>query len=308
MDIGASGIQRDNRIRTLKHLDLGGMAMLAAVKDQAFKTFDADQDGKVSAQEIAKLGNNDPGKLADKEALVSAFDRNGDGALDAGEFGASRLLDGKNLQTLLGVQDEAGVADWLIARADTDGDGSLSADEYAAVASPTLRSSQIVDNSGVGDAVDDINARHFGGTDADKDGKLSAEELTAKLKDAPQLIRLADPSLASGALAARNDSDADGALSADELAAAFKAQNLDPGAVDDLIGSADSDGDAKLSADELRAAVKHHPLLFMPDQANGAPIPPSNGEMMLRRLLHATMRSLSDQMASDLGGVLNRSA
>jgi Ca2+-binding EF-hand superfamily protein len=308
MDIGASGIQREDRIPARKFLDLGGMAMLAAVKDQAFKTFDADQDGKVSAQEIAKLGNNDPDKFADKQSLVSAFDRNGDGALDAGEFGASRLLDGKNLQTLLGVQDEAGVADWLIARADTDGDGSLSADEYAGVASPTLRSGQIVDNRGVWDSIEDINARHFGGTDADKDGKLSAEELTAKLKGAPQLIQLADPSLATGALAARNDVDADDALSADELAAAAKAQNLDPSAVEDLIGSADSDGDAKLSADELRAAAKRHPLLLTLNQTNDAPVPPSDGEMLLRRLLHSTMRSLSDQMASELGGVLNRKA
>jgi Ca2+-binding EF-hand superfamily protein len=132
--------------------------MLAAVKDQVFKAFDADQDGKVSAQEIAKLGNNDPGKLADKQAMVSAFDRNGDGALDAGEFGASRLLDSKNLQTLLGVQDEAGVADWLIARADTDGDGALSADEYAGVASPTVRSGRIVDGKSVWDSMEDVNA------------------------------------------------------------------------------------------------------------------------------------------------------
>ncbi|CAN7292427.1 EF-hand domain-containing protein [Caulobacter sp. LjRoot300] len=308
MDIGASGIQRESRITTLKSLDLGGMAMLAAVKGQAFKAFDADQDGKVSAQEIAKLGNNDPDKLADKQALVSAFDRNGDGALDTSEFGASRLLDGKNLQTLLGVQDEAGMANWLIARADTDGDGTLSADEYAGVASPTIRSGRTVDGKSVWDPVEDVNVQHFGWTDADKDGQLSAEELATKLKAAPQLIRLADTSQAAGVLSTRGDSDGDGALSADELTAAVKAQNLDPSDVGDLMRSADRDGDAKLSAGELQAAARRHPLLFMRDQISGAPVPPSSGEMLLSRLLHSTMRGLSDQMVSELGGALNRTA
>ena len=76
--------QRENRVQSPHTLDMAGAAMLGAVKDQVFKAFDADQDGKVSAQEIAKLGNNDPDKLADKQALVAAFDRNGDGALDSG--------------------------------------------------------------------------------------------------------------------------------------------------------------------------------------------------------------------------------
>lgn len=307
MDIGASSIQRESSIPARKTLDLGGMAMLAAVKDQAFKAFDADRDGKVSAQEIAKLGNNDPDKLADKQALVSAFDRNGDGALDSSEFGASRLLDGKNLKTLLGVQDEAGVADWLIARADTDGDGTLSGDEYAGVASPTIRSGRVVDGEDVLDPIEDVNAQHFGWTDADKDGKLSAEELTAKLKAAPQLIRFADPTQASGVMTTRNDGDGDGVLSVDELTAAAKAQDLDPGAVDDLMRSADRDGDAKLSADELRAASRQHPL-FVPGQVSGAPVPPSNGEILLSRLLHSTVRSLTDQLTSELGGALNRTA
>ena len=304
MDISAN----NGRIPALKPLDLGGMAMLDAVKGQVFKAFDADQDGKVSAQEIAKLGNNDPDKLADKQGLVSAFDRNGDGLLDAGEFGASRLLDNKNLQTLLGVQDETGVADWLIARADTDGDGTLSAEEYRGVASPTVRSGRIVDGKVAWDSVEDVNAQHFGWTDTDKDGRLSAEELAAKLKAASQIYRFGDSSQATGVLATRNDGDGDGVLSADELRAAAKAQDLDPGAVDDLMRSADRDGDAKLSADELRAAGARHPLLFRLDQLSGAPVPPSNGERLLARMLSSTLRNLGDQMASELGGALNRTA
>jgi Ca2+-binding EF-hand superfamily protein len=316
MDIGASNgtaeayrpYKGEGLLLALQPFERAGGAMLAAVKDQVFKAFDTDQDGKVSAQEITKLGNNDPGKLADKQALVFAFDHNGDGALDAGEFGASRLLDSKNLRTLLGVQDEAGVANWLIARADTDGDGALSADEYAGVVSPTVRSARIVDGKSVWDSMEDVNAKHFGWTDADKDGKLSADELTTKLKAAPQLYRFADASLAANALATRNDADADGALSADELTAAAKAQNLDPAAIDALMRSADGDGDAKLSVDELRAAGRRHPLLLMLDQASGAPTPPSNGEILLSRLLHSTLRGLSDQMASELGGALSRTA
>jgi Ca2+-binding EF-hand superfamily protein len=288
--------------------DRAGAAMLAAVKDQVFKAFDADQDGKVSAQEITKLGNNDPDKLADKQVMVSAFDRNGDGALDAGEFGASRLLDSKNLRTLLGVQDEAGVADWLIARADTDGDGALSADEYAGVASPTVRSGRIVDGKSVWDSMEDVNAEHFGWTDADKDGKLSADELTAKLEAAPRIYRFGDTSQATGVLAARNDGDGDGLLSADELTAAAKTRNLDPAAVDELVKSADRDGDRKLSADELRAASQQRSQPVKLEQLGGPLVAPSNGDALLARLLTSTLRSLSDQMASELGGALSRTA
>lgn len=301
--------QRENPVLAPLTLDRAGAAMLAAVKDQVFEAFDADHDGKVSTQEIAKLGNNDPDKLADKQALVSAFDRNGDGALDSGEFGASRLLDGKNLQTLLGAQDEAGVAGWLVSRADTDGDGALSAAEYAGVASSSVSSGRIgVDGEGVLDSVEAVNAWTFGATDADQDGRLSVEELATKLEAAPQIFRFGDPSRVTGALAARNDGDGDGVLSADELATAAKAQNFDPGAVDDLMRSADRDGDARLSADELRAASQRRPQPSRLDQVEGAPALPSAGEALLARLLGSTLRSLSDQMASELGGTLNRTA
>lgn len=301
--------QRENPVLAPLILDRAGGAVLAAVKDQVFEAFDADHDGKVSAQEIAKLGNNDPDKLADKQALVSAFDRNGDGALDSGEFGASRLLDSKNLQTLLGAQDEAGVAAWLVSRADTDGDGALSAAEYAGVASSSVSSGQIgVGVEDVLDSVEEVNAWTFGATDADRDGRLSAEELAAKLEAAPQIFRFGDPSRASGALVARNDGDGDGVLSADELATAAKTRNFDPGAVDDLMRSADRNGDARLSADELWAASQRRPQPSEPDQVVGAPTLPSAGEALLARLLGSTLRSLSDQMVSELGGALNRTA
>jgi Ca2+-binding EF-hand superfamily protein len=317
MDIGASSgtasayrsVKGEGLLLTAQPFDRAGTAMLAAVKDQVFKAFDADQDGKVSAQEIAKLGNNDPGKLADKQAVVSAFDRNGDGALDPGEFGASRLLDGKNLKALLGVQDEAGVADWLIARADTDGDGTLSTDEYAGVASPSIRSSRIsADGESAWDSIEQVNAEMFGGTDADRDGRLSAAELAAKLEAAPQIFRFGDGSQAVDVLAARHDDDGDGVLSADELTSAAKSRNLDPTAVSDLIKSTDRDGDMKLSADELRAASQRRPPAFRPDQIGELPAPPSNSQALLARLLGSTLRSLSDQLISELGGALNRKA
>ena len=301
--------QRENTVLPPLTLDRAGSAVLAAVKDQVFEAFDADHDGKVSTQEIAKLGNNDPGKLADKQAVVSAFDRNGDGALDSGEFGASRLLDGKNLKALLGVQDEAGVADWLIARADTDGDGTLSTDEYAGVASPSIRSSRIsADGESAWDSIEQVNAEMFGGTDADRDGRLSAAELAAKLEAAPQIFRFGDGSQAIDVLAARHDDDGDGVLSADELTSAAKSRNLDPTAVSDLIKSTDRDGDMKLSADELRAARQRRPPAFRPDQIGELPAPPSNSQALLARLLGSTLRSLSDQLTSELGGALNRKA
>jgi len=316
MDISVTGgatadlraFLRENRVSLPKAYDIAGGAMQLAVKDQVFKAFDADQDGKVSADEIAKLGNNGQDKLADKQALVSAFDRNGDGALDVGEFGASRLLDRENLQTLLGVQDEKGVAGWLVSRADADGDGALSLDEYAAVASTRVGSGRIgADGKAVWDPVEKVNADRFGWTDADKDGRLSVDELAAKLAAAPEIRRIGDSGQAVGVLSAAADGDGDGGVSARELAAAAKAQDLDTGPVDDLMRAADRDGDAKLSVDELRAAVQAQPRLFKLGAADD-PGAPTAGEILLARLLRSTMDSLSDRTASELGGALNRTA
>ncbi len=316
MDISANGgatadlraFLRENRVSPPKSYDIAGGAMLLAVKDQVFKAFDADQDGKVSADEIAKLGKNGQDKLADKQALVSAFDRNGDGALDIGEFGASRLLDRENLQTLLGVQDEAGVAGWLVSRADADGDGALSLDEYAAIASARVGSARIgADGKAIWDPVEKVNADRFGWTDADKDGRLSVDELAAKLAAAPEIRRIGDSSQAVAPLSAAADGDGDGGLSAEELAAAAKAQDLDTGPVDALMRSADRDGDAKLSVDELRAAIQEQPRLLRLGAADD-PRGPTSGEILLARLLRSTMDSLSDRTASELGGALNRTA
>lgn len=298
---------RDIRIAPLKVYSIAGGAMQVTVKDQVFKAFDADQDGKVTAEEIAKLGNNGSDNLADRQALVSVFDRNRDGALDVGEFGSSKLLDRENLQTLLGVQDEKGVAEWLISRADADGDGALSADEYATVASSRVGSARIgADGKAVWDSVETVNANMFGLTDADKDGRLSADELAAKLEDAPQLRRLADASQAPDVLSARNDGDGDGGLSADELTKAAKAANIDTSALDDLMTSADQDGDAKLSVDELRAAARRRPELVGLNSGGGADDLPSSGEILLARLMRSTLASIGDQTVSDLGGALSR--
>lgn len=316
MDISANGgaaadlraFLRETRRSLPKSYDIAGGAMQLAVKDQVFKAFDADQDGKVSADEIAKLGKNGQDKLADKQALVAAFDRNGDGALDVGEFGASRLLDRENLQALLGVQDEAGVAGWLVSRADADGDGALSLDEYATIASARVGSGRIgADGKAIWDSVEKVNADRFGWTDADKDGRLSVDELAAKLAAAPEIRRIGDSGQVVGVLSAAADGDGDGGLSAEEMAAAAKAQDLDAGPVDDLMRSADRDGDAKLSVDELRAAIQEQPRLFKLGAADD-PRAPTAGEILLARLLRSTMDSLSDRTASELGGALNRTA
>jgi hypothetical protein len=75
-----------------------------------------------------------------------------------------------------------------------------------------------------------------------------------------------------------------------------------------LVKSADRDGDRKLSADELRAASQRRSQPVKLDQTDGPPVAPSNGDALLARLLSSTLRSLSDQMASELGGALSRTA
>jgi len=299
---------REARLTTLKSLNISGMAVDSAVKQQVFKGFDADQDGLVSAEELAKLGNNDPAKLADTQAMVSVFDRNGDGALDQREFGASRLLDGQNLKTLLGVQDEAGVVGWLVSRADADGDGALSADEYAIVAPPSRISRIDADGKSVPEAQEETNARDFSRIDVDQDGRLSTEEMTESLRTAPRLIQFGDHGKATNALAARNDTDGDGALSFDELSSAATAAGAASTHVADLLKAADGDGDAKLSADELATAAARNGGLYKLTPIGAGLTPPSGGDLLLSRLLRATVNSLSDQMASQLGGALNRKA
>jgi len=297
---------RDARLTTLKSLNISSMAVDGAVKQQIFKAFDADQDGLVSAEELAKLGNKDPAKLADTQAMVSVFDRNGDGTLDQREFGASRLLDGQNLKTLLGVQDEAGVVGWLVSRADADGDGALSADEYAIVAPPSRISRIDAEGKIVVEAQEQANARDFGRIDVDQDGRLSAQELTESLRTAPRLIQFGDNRKATNALATRNDTDGDGVLSFDELSSAATAAGAASTHVADLLKATDSDGDAKLSPDELAAA--RNGGLYRLTPIGAGLTPPSGGDLLLSRLLRATVNSLSDQMAAQLGGALNRKA
>lgn len=301
---------RDTRFTVVKALNIAGVGVDRAVRQQIFNTFDADQNGLVSADELAKLGNNDPDKLADRQATVAVFDRNGDGALDQQEFGASRLLDPQNLKALLGVQDSAGVAGWLMSRADGDGDGALSADEYAKVAAPVQRGRIGPDGKGVSEPLEEANARDFRQIDADQDGRLSVDELASNFQTGPRLIQFGDASKATTVFAARNDMDGDGVLSADELASAAKGAGLAPTDVAGLIDAADGDGDAKLSVEELATAAAQRPGAVKPLPEGGllSPLtPPSSGDVLLARLLRATVNSLGDQLAADLGGALNRS-
>lgn len=301
---------RDTRLTPLQPLNIAGIGIDGAVKRQVFEAFDADRDGLVSADELAKLGNNDtatPDKLADRQATVSVFDRNGDGALDQREFGASRLLDPQNLKTLLGVQDDAGVAGWLVSRSDSDGDGALSADEYAKVATPMQRGRIGPNGKAVWEPLEEAAARDFGRIDADQDGQLSLDELATNFQTAPRLIQFGDASKATTVFAAHNDADGDGLLSSDELSSAARAAGLAATDMAALINSADGDGDAKLSAEELATTAAQRPGLFKLTPMDGPPSPPSAGDVLLARLLRATVNSLGDQLAADLGGALNRS-
>jgi Ca2+-binding EF-hand superfamily protein len=301
---------RDTRFTVVKALNIAGIGIDGAVKQQVFKTFDADQDGLVSADELAKLGNNDPDKLADRQATVSVFDRNGDGALDQQEFGASRLLDARNLKALLGVQDNAGVAGWLVSRADGDGDGALSADEYAKVAAPMQRARIDPDGKSISESLEEANARDFGQIDADQNGQLSVDELASNYQAGPRLLQFGDAGKATSVFTARNDTNGDGALSYDELTSAAKAAGLAATDVAGLIDAADRDGDAKLSAEELAMAAAQRPGAVKPFRESGllSPLtPPSSGDVLLARLLRATVNGLGDRLAADLGGALNRS-
>ena len=66
-------------MKVLRHLKLS---------EKAFKLFDADGDGLISAEELSSLIKKVGGEMADAEAkaLINAADKDGNQGIDFGEF------------------------------------------------------------------------------------------------------------------------------------------------------------------------------------------------------------------------------
>merc|ERR1739844_296596 len=95
---------------------------------EAFKLFDADGDGMISAEELTTLISKVGGEMADAEAkaLIHAADKDGNQGIDFGEFA--------QLWTALHGAEEGKMREEF-AKLDTDKSGYITKDEMVAVIS-----------------------------------------------------------------------------------------------------------------------------------------------------------------------------
>lgn len=285
----------------------GDESIRLAVEQQVMGGLDADQDGGVSFDELAKAGKAgaSPADLAARRAFFSQGDKDGNGVLSQTELRSTSLFDNDSLAALIGAQDAGGVGQALVGRADTDGDGKLSAREYAGIAADSTRGTgRFVQNKAgeyraVWDMTTDAEAQteDFARFDADKDGLLSADEISANFNarinwsagEAAPVAEVVDY------LAKTADGDGDGALSLDEIKAAAGKAGLQDFDAASLIDDGDTDGDGLLSRTELQGL--HWDKAGM--AYSGSDI--SAGQISLSRLGFAVQRDFGRTMSADLG-------
>jgi Ca2+-binding EF-hand superfamily protein len=280
-----------------------GTAATTAVKEQAFKAFDADGDGAISQTEFAGIGKNGSAPGADSQALFASLDADQDGKLVLGEIGPSRIFSANNLTALLGVQGQQGLGAWLVSRGDQDGDGGLDIAEYAA----TVRHNPAAD----GTTAEEAAQRAFELADGDHDGRLTGAEVGDGMPGLQLLSLNTGASRATGSLVGRNDLDGDGALSFDEAAAAARAAGDATADPTQLFARADADGDGRLTTAELDA-VTAAGRDFYDKILTRIDVLPDAGDLLLKRLLQTTVSRLADEMVTRAGGTpgarLDRSA
>merc|ERR1712137_679593 len=131
---------------------------------EAFKLFDADGDGMISADELKTLISKVGGEMADAEAkaLIHAADKDGNQGIDFGEF--AQLW-----QALHG--DDEGKIRAEFAKLDTDKSGYITKDEMVAVISSEFQGDKMEEAK---KAIDKL--------DVDKDGKVSYPEFILVMK------------------------------------------------------------------------------------------------------------------------------
>lgn len=264
---------------------------------------DLDGDSGLDATELEALGGLGAGKNG--SAGFAAADRDGDGRLSLRELRASGVFSPETLNGLLDQQ--AGLAGFVVSEGDADGDGGLSLEEFRKVGPEGV-----------------LADRAFEAADADGDGVVSARELPTVMQSYVRVL----PSSSFNAKAVardlmRHDLDDDGALSGQELAPPAATGAVDLNA---LFDAADGDGDGLLTLAEIEAQIAQEPDYYdmgarkLPDAlrpldpsapdylervrdrltaaANLDPISP--GQDALRRLLRENFARLTEQMVAQI--------
>jgi len=131
---------------------------------EAFKLFDADGDGMISADELKTLITKVGGEMADAEAkaLIHAADKDGNEGIDFEEFA--------QLWTALHGAEEGKMRDEF-AKLDTDKSGYITKDEMVTVISSEFQGDKMEEAK---KAIDKL--------DVDKDGKVSYPEFILVMK------------------------------------------------------------------------------------------------------------------------------
>jgi Ca2+-binding EF-hand superfamily protein len=205
-----------------------------------------------------------------RQRMFSRIDTNGDGKHDKNEL--TRMV-------ASGPQGGPSVED-ILGKFDTDEDGAVSQSEFAAgdKANQRAHGGPPPMMAGMGNVPSaDFVKQLLSDADTNSDGKISKDELTQVMANAPQGGSSADDIMSA------LDTNGDGFISESELLAASQAdqqaQNLHGGSsMDDLFGKLDTNGDGSISKSEFEASA-----------ANGSSSTQgsSSGDKLLETLLEA---------------------
>merc|ERR1712063_117380 len=155
-------------LRPVRHPQRSSRVIMAGANEtelrEAFKLFDADGDGMISADELKTLISKVGGEMADAEAkaLIHAAEKDGNQGIDFGEF--AQLW-----QALHG--DDEGKIRAEFAKLDTDKSGYITKDEMVTVISSEFQGDKMEEAK---KAIDKL--------DVDKDGKVSYPEFILVMK------------------------------------------------------------------------------------------------------------------------------
>merc|ERR1712117_575450 len=155
-------------LRPVRHPQRSSRVIMAGANEtelrEAFKLFDADGDGMISADELKTLIGKVGGEMADAEAkaLIHAADKDGNQGIDFGEF--AQLW-----QALHGEDENKIRAEF--AKLDTDKSGYITRDEMVNVISSEFQGDKMEEAK---KAIDKL--------DVDKDGKVSYPEFILVMK------------------------------------------------------------------------------------------------------------------------------